>query len=107
MRRWNGWCASGKPWTLPMRSRMYPLALQQPPAHKEQQQHMLHHRKSHIGIRDYAPYGGEWEGEQVIICPLPMGQEINDAMGEHADKERECRSVEHSRQGEAWTDHHK
>src|SRR5262245_301672 len=42
---------------------------------------MLHRRKSHIGIRDYAPFRGEWEGKQMIIGPLSMRQEINDAMG--------------------------
>ena len=68
---------------------------------------MLHHRKPHIGIRDYAPYGGEWEGKQVIICPLPMRQEIHDAMSEHADKEGEGGFIEHTRQGEAWTHNHK
>jgi len=61
---------------------------------------MLHNRKSHVSIRDYAPYGGAWEGEQVIICPLPMRQEIHDAMGEHADKKGHRRFIEHSGQGE-------
>jgi hypothetical protein len=46
---------------------------------------MLHNGKSHIGIRDYAPDRGEWEGKQVVICPLPMRQEINDAMSKHSD----------------------
>jgi len=55
--------ASGKPWMLQVCSRMYPPTLQQPPHHKEQQQHMLRDSKSHIGIRDYAPDGGEWEGK--------------------------------------------
>jgi hypothetical protein len=32
-----------------------------------------------------------------------MGQEINDAMGEHPDKEGQRRFIEYSRQGEAWT----
>jgi hypothetical protein len=64
---------------------------------------MLHHCKAHIGIRDYALDGGEWERKQVIICPLLMRQKIHDAMSEHADKERECRSIEHSGQGEAGT----
>ena len=68
---------------------------------------MLHYRKSHISIRDYAPYGGEWEGKQVIIRPLPMGQEIDDAMGEHPDKERERRFIEYIRQGEEGTDNRK
>ena len=39
----------------------------------------------------------------MIVCPLPMRQKIYDAMGKHADKEGECRSVEHSGQGEEWT----
>ena len=37
----------------------------------------------------------------MIVCPLPMGQEIDNAMGEHTDEEGERRSVEHSGQGEA------
>jgi hypothetical protein len=36
-----------------------------------------------------------------------MGQEIDDAMGEHADKEGHRWFVEQSGQGEAGTDHHK
>jgi len=36
-----------------------------------------------------------------------MGQEIDNAMGEHPDKERERRSVEHSGQGKQGTDNHK
>ena len=48
---------------------------------------MFHYRKSHVGIGDYAPDGCEWKGKQVIICPLPMGQEIDNTMSEHADKE--------------------
>ena len=36
-----------------------------------------------------------------------MGQEIDDAMSEHADKEGHRRFIEYSRQGEAGTDHHK
>jgi hypothetical protein len=43
---------------------------------------MLHYRKAHISIRDYAPDGCEWERKQVIVRPLPMRQEIHDAMGE-------------------------
>jgi len=57
---------------------------------------MLRYRKAHIGIRDYPFYGGEGDGKKVIICPLPMRQKISDAMGQHADKEGEDRSVEHS-----------
>jgi hypothetical protein len=68
---------------------------------------MLHDGKSHIGIRDYAPYGCERDGKKVIICPLPMRQKIRDAMSEHADEERERRSVEHSGQGEAGTHNNK
>jgi hypothetical protein len=64
---------------------------------------MLHNRKPHICIRDYAPYGCEWDWKEMIICPLPMGQEIDDTMSEHANKERERRSVEYSGQGEAGT----
>ncbi len=64
---------------------------------------MLHNRKSHIGIRDDALYGCEWERKQVIICPLSMRQEIDDAMGEHTNKERHCRFIEYSGQGEAGT----
>ena len=86
---------------LQVRSRLHPPTLQHPPHHKEQQQRMLHHRKSHIGIRDDPPYGCEREGKEVIICPLPMGQEIDDAMGEHPDKEGHRRFIEHSGQGEA------
>ena len=52
-------------------------------------------------------YGCEWEGKQVIICPLPMGQEIDDAMGEHADKEGHRRFIEHSGQGRQGTDNDK
>jgi hypothetical protein len=77
--------------------------LQHPPPHKEQQKNMLHQRKSHIGIRDDAPYGCEWQGEQVIICPWPMGQEIDDAMSEQSDKEGHHWSIKHARQGEAGT----
>ena len=95
--------ASGKPWMLQVRSKMYPPTLQHPPDHKEQQQRMLHHRKSHIGIRDYAPYGCEWEGKEMIICPLLMSQKIHNAMSEHSDKEGQRRFVEHSGQGETGT----
>src|SRR5215510_456203 len=69
-----------------VRFRLHALTLQHPPHHKEEKQCMLDNRKSRVSIRDYAPYGGEWEGEQVIICPLLMRQEIHHAMGEHADK---------------------
>ena len=61
---------------------------------------MLHHCKAHIGIRDYVPYRCEWDWKEKILCPLPMGQEINNTMGEHANKEREGRFVEDSGQGE-------
>jgi hypothetical protein len=61
---------------------------------------MLYQRKSHIGIRDYAPYGCKWEGKEVVICPLPMRQKIHNAMGKHADKKGECRSIQQERQGE-------
>jgi hypothetical protein len=88
---------------LQVRSRMTPPTLQQPPAHEEQQQRMLRHHKFHIGIRDYAPYGCEWEGEEVIIRPLPMGQEIDNTMSEHADKEGERWFIEYRGQGEAGT----
>ena len=88
---------------LQVRSRMTPPTLQHPPRHNEKKQGMLHHRKAHIGIREQPRYGCERDRKKVIICPLPMSQEIHDAMGEHADKERECRSIEHSRQGEAGT----
>ena len=88
-------------------SRMTPPTLQQPPAHEEQQQRMFHHCKAHIGIRDYAPYGCEWDGKNVIICPLPMGQEIDDTMSEHADKEGQCWFIEDSGQDEAGTHHDK
>jgi len=43
----------------------------------------------------------------VIICPLPMGQEIDNAMGEHADKKGHRRFIEHSGQGEQGTHNHK
>jgi hypothetical protein len=43
----------------------------------------------------------------MIIYPLSMGQEIDDAMSEHTDEEGERRSIEHSGQGEAGTDNHK
>ena len=89
---------------LQVRPRMTPPTLQQPPAHEEQQQGMLRHRKFHIGIRDYAPYRCEWDWKEMIICPLPMGQEIDDTMSEHADKEGQRRFIEHSRQGEEGTD---
>jgi len=65
---------------------------------------MFHQGKPHIGIRDYAPHGGEWEGKQVIICPLPLREEIDDARGEHTDKEGHRQFVAHSGQGEAETD---
>jgi len=65
---------------------------------------MLHHRKSYIGIRDEASYRRDWEGKEVVIRPLPMRQEINEAMGEHPDKERQCWFVEHSGQGETGAD---
>ena len=68
---------------------------------------MLHDGKAHIGIRDYSPYGWEWEGKKVIVCPLLMGQEIDDTMGEHADKEGHRWSVEHSGQDEQGTDNGK
>ena len=96
--------ASGKPWMLQVCSRLYPPTLQQPPHDKEQQQGMLHNGKSHVGIGEQPRYGCKRDGKEVIICPLPMRQEIDDAMGEHPDKERERRSVEYSGQGEAWTD---
>jgi hypothetical protein len=64
---------------------------------------MLHDGKPYIGIRNYAPDRGEWDRKEVIICPLPMGEEIDNAMGKHPDKERERRSIEYSGQGEAWT----
>ena len=64
---------------------------------------MLHDGKSHVGIRNYAPDGGKWDGKQVVICPLSMRQKIHDAMGEHANKERLCRFVEYSGQGEQGT----
>src|SRR4030095_10985051 len=64
---------------------------------------MLYQRKSHIGIRDYAPYGCKWEGKEVVICPLPMRQKIHNAMGKHADKKGECRSIQQERQGEEWS----
>ena len=92
---------------LQVHSRMPPPTLQHPPDHKEQQQGMLHDGKAHIGIRDYSPEGCEWDGKHVIICPLLMSQEIDDAMSEHADKERERRSVEYSGHGEAGTHHDK
>ena len=92
---------------LPVHSRGTPPTLQHPPHDKEQQQRMLHYRQPHIGIRNYAPDGGEWEGKKVVICPLPMRQEIDDAMSEHADKEREHRSIEHSKQDEEGTNNHK
>jgi hypothetical protein len=91
---------------LQVRSRLNSLTLQHPPHHEEEKQCVLHNRKSHVSIRDYAPYGGEWEGEQVIVCPLPMRQEIHDAMGEHADKKGHRRFIEHSdraRQGSTMT----
>ena len=68
---------------------------------------MFYNRKSHIGICDDPRYGGEWEGKEVIVRPLPMGQEIYDAMREHPDKDGERRSIEHSRQGDPGTDNHK
>jgi len=86
-----------------VRSRVTPPTLQHPPHHDEKQQYMLHDSESNIGIRNYAPDGCEWEGKEVVICPLPMGQEIDDAMSEHPDKEGHRRSIEYSRQGEAWT----
>ena len=88
-------------------SRRTPPTLQQPPAHEEHQQSMLHQRKSHISIRDYATYGGKREGKEVIIGPLPMRQKIHNAMGKHADKEGERKSVEYSGQGKQGTDNHK
>jgi hypothetical protein len=40
----------------------------------------------------------------VIICPLSMGQEIDDAMSEHADKTGHRRFIEHRRQRKEGTD---
>ena len=39
----------------------------------------------------------------MIVCPLPMGQEIDDTMSEHTDEEGHRRSVEHSGQGKQGT----
>ena len=55
---------------------------------------MLHKGKSDIGIGEYPADGCEWEGKQVVIRPLPMGQEIGDTMSEHSDKEWQRRSIE-------------
>src|SRR5215510_15250553 len=107
MRRWNGLSISGKPSMLQVRSRLHLPTLPHPPHHKEQEQYMLHDGKAHISIQDYAPYRCEWDWKHVIICPLPMGQEIDDAMGEHPNKEGQHRFVEHSRQGKAGTDEDK
>ena len=90
-----------------VRSRLHPPTLQHPPHYKEQQQGMLHQRKPHLSIREQPRYGCERDGKEVIIRLLPMGQEIDDAMDEHPDKEGHRRFVEHSRQGKQGTDNHK
>ncbi len=58
-------------------------------------------------LRDYPFYGGERDGKQVVICPLPMRQKISDAMGQHADKQGHRRFIEYSGQDEAWPHHDK
>lgn len=61
---------------------------------------MLYNRESYVSIREERPYWFKRYGKKVIVPPLRMCQEINDAMGKHPDKKRESWFIDNIRKCE-------